>query len=369
MAARRLRCLGWRRRLPPHGSSSPPLPTARAASMQEASRAIRSSPTSSSTPASSGAIPCARSNGSTSRTTGASARKPISTAPRRCSYSAAEAALDRAGRHKRERRRCHRHRVLDRHRHAEPGRARGRATWDFGRRRRGCRCSGLVAPAASPGCRSARGWRAPSRARSCCVVAVELCTLAFRNDRSTKADVISSALFGDGAAAAVLRAERERGAAVRSAPPPSTPGRARSTSWAGRSIRSASASCCRVRCRASSRAAGGAGAPLREGRSIEAPRFICHPGGAKVLDAVETALELQKGTLRDEREVLRGHGNMSAPSVLVRARARAQARPARNEACSRRSAPDSPRAFSRLRQRMIRKVGPGFLKRSCARKT
>ena len=35
-----------------------------------------------------------------------------------------------------------------------------------------------------------------------------------------------------------------------------------------------------------------------------------------VLDAIETALELQKGTLRDEREVLRGHGNMSAPSVL-----------------------------------------------------
>jgi len=35
-----------------------------------------------------------------------------------------------------------------------------------------------------------------------------------------------------------------------------------------------------------------------------------------VLDAVETALELQRGTLRDERETLRGHGNMLAPSVL-----------------------------------------------------
>jgi alkylresorcinol/alkylpyrone synthase len=30
------------------------------------------------------------------------------------------------------------------------------------------------------------------------VVVVELCTLAFRSDRSAKADVISSALFGDG---------------------------------------------------------------------------------------------------------------------------------------------------------------------------
>ena len=54
---------------------------------------------------------------------------------------------------------------------------------------------------------------------------------------------------------------------------------------------------------------------VKEAR-LQAPRFICHPGGAKVLDAVEAALELPTGTLRDEREVLRGHGNMSAPSVL-----------------------------------------------------
>ena len=38
------------------------------------------------------------------------------------------------------------------------------------------------------------------------MVLVELCTLTSRTDRGTKADVISSALFGDGAAAAVLRA-------------------------------------------------------------------------------------------------------------------------------------------------------------------
>jgi alkylresorcinol/alkylpyrone synthase len=49
---------------------------------------------------------------------------------------------------------------------------------------------------------------------------------------------------------------------------------------------------------------------------LQAPQLICHPGGAKVLDAIEVALDLQKGTLRDEREVLRGYGNMSAPTVL-----------------------------------------------------
>src|SRR5262249_38298053 len=35
-----------------------------------------------------------------------------------------------------------------------------------------------------------------------------------------------------------------------------------------------------------------------------------------VLDAIEVALDLQKGTLRDERDVLRNYGNMSAPTVL-----------------------------------------------------
>ena len=49
---------------------------------------------------------------------------------------------------------------------------------------------------------------------------------------------------------------------------------------------------------------------------LQAPRLICHPGGAKVLDAIEVALDLQKGTLRDERDVLRNYGNMSAPTVL-----------------------------------------------------
>jgi alkylresorcinol/alkylpyrone synthase len=38
------------------------------------------------------------------------------------------------------------------------------------------------------------------------LVALELCTLAFRSDRVTKADLVATALFGDGPAAAVLRA-------------------------------------------------------------------------------------------------------------------------------------------------------------------
>ena len=84
------------------------------------------------------------------------------------------------------------------------------------------------------------------------LVVVELCTLAFRSDRGSKADVIACALFGDGAAAAVLTAGSSA-VSQRSAPPPSICGPAPSTSWDGRSIRSASAWSCRAHCRVSSR--------------------------------------------------------------------------------------------------------------------
>ena len=45
-------------------------------------------------------------------------------------------------------------------------------------------------------------------------------------------------------------------------------------------------------------------------------RFICHPGGMKVIDALESALSLEVGDLDHERAVLAEHGNMSAPTVL-----------------------------------------------------
>ncbi len=38
------------------------------------------------------------------------------------------------------------------------------------------------------------------------LVAIELCSLAFRLDKLTKANIVATALFGDGAAACVLRA-------------------------------------------------------------------------------------------------------------------------------------------------------------------
>jgi alkylresorcinol/alkylpyrone synthase len=148
------------------------------------------------------------------------------------------------------------------------------------------------------------------------VVVVELCTLTSRADRGTKSDVISSALFGDGAAAAVLRAEPDApGLRVGAAAEHTWPRTLDIMGWMidpvgfrvmlSRSLprfveQRMAAPVCRF---------------VKTAR-LQAPQLICHPGGAKVLDAIEVALGLQKGTLRDEREVLRRYGNMSAPTVL-----------------------------------------------------
>ncbi len=45
-------------------------------------------------------------------------------------------------------------------------------------------------------------------------------------------------------------------------------------------------------------------------------RFVCHPGGAKVLPALEASLDLPEGALDHERAVLSEFGNMSAPPVF-----------------------------------------------------
>jgi alkylresorcinol/alkylpyrone synthase len=45
-------------------------------------------------------------------------------------------------------------------------------------------------------------------------------------------------------------------------------------------------------------------------------RFACHPGGSKVIAALELALSLEQGSLDHERAILAEYGNMSAPTVL-----------------------------------------------------
>ncbi len=147
------------------------------------------------------------------------------------------------------------------------------------------------------------------------MVAVEACTLAFRTDRVRKADVIAAVLFGDGAAAAVLSTDA----------PGLRLGTPRQVLWPDtlsimgwevdetgfgvvfdRAIPDFVTNYLRA-------AADRAVAP---DTPAAFDRFVCHPGGARVVEAIEGALSLPAGQLGAERAVLRDYGNMSAPTVL-----------------------------------------------------
>lgn len=150
------------------------------------------------------------------------------------------------------------------------------------------------------------------------LVAVETCTLAFRMDKLTKANIVATALFGDGAAACVLRMADKGLAEVEMSGQHTWPDTLDIMGWSvdpeglgvifDRSIPPFAAA--NVRPALISVLA-------RSNLTLEdIDRFACHPGGAKVIDALETALELGQGTLNHEREVLRDYGNMSSPTAL-----------------------------------------------------
>ena len=56
--------------------------------------------------------------------------------------------------------------------------------------------------------------------------------------------------------------------------------------------------------------------PATTSRCRDIAGFACHPGGAKVLDALEDAMDMQRGDLKESRGVLRDFGNMSAVTAL-----------------------------------------------------
>lgn len=149
------------------------------------------------------------------------------------------------------------------------------------------------------------------------LVVAELCGLTFRPQDASKSNLIATALFGDGAAAVLLD-----GAA----------GGPRVTAW-GEHLWPQSLDVMGWRIEDD-------GFGVLFSRDIptiirnqmppvvadflarnglaraDIDGFLCHPGGAKVVTALEEALELPGGTLAVEREVLRTHGNMSAATVL-----------------------------------------------------
>ena len=150
------------------------------------------------------------------------------------------------------------------------------------------------------------------------LVVVELCTLSFRLDELTKANIVATALFGDGAAACVLRAGDGGLAALAAAGGPPWPDKLDIMGWSvdpqgfGVILAQSIPPFARENVGPAVK-----GILARSGhRMSDVDRFICHPGGRKVVSALEGALGLTPGSLDLEREVLASHGNMSAPTVL-----------------------------------------------------
>lgn len=160
---------------------------------------------------------------------------------------------------------------------------------------------------------------AQSRPGSCVlVVAVELCSVAFRMDKVTKENIVATALFADGAAACVLQADVAGLATVEMSGQHTWPGTLDIMGW---SVDDTGLGVIFDRAippfAEANIAPAVAGILARTGLVPgDVDRFTCHPGGAKVITALERALSLDQGTLDHERSVLANYGNMSAPTAL-----------------------------------------------------
>lgn len=149
-------------------------------------------------------------------------------------------------------------------------------------------------------------------------VTVELCSTSIRLDKLTKANIVATALFGDGAAACVLRGGEGGMAQVEGGGEILWPDTLGIMGW---DVEDPGLGVIFDR----------AIPPFVEDNMAKAveqitsklglspaalDRFTCHPGGAKVVAALEQSLHLDEGSLDHERSVLRDFGNMSAPTVL-----------------------------------------------------
>jgi alkylresorcinol/alkylpyrone synthase len=150
------------------------------------------------------------------------------------------------------------------------------------------------------------------------VLVVELCALTFRKDDRRAANVVATALFGDGAAAAILRNDAQPGPRLIAHGETRWPGTLGVMGWnvtdSGMAVIFSRDIPALVRERFLDAAQGflaKARIPL-----AEIAGFVCHPGGAKVIDALEEVFSVQRGTMVDAREVLRDFGNMSAATVM-----------------------------------------------------
>ena len=171
--------------------------------------------------------------------------------------------------------------------------------------------------AGAGGLARAADWSRSHPGRPVLLIAAELCGLTFQRGDTSKANMISTSLFADGAAAAVVGTEGD-GPEIVGEDCITWPETEDVMGWKftetgfnvilSRSVPVIVQKHFRDSLNDSCEYLGLALEDLEH--------FVLHPGGAKVLDALEDALRIEPGGLALSRGVLRDYGNMSAATVL-----------------------------------------------------
>ena len=154
------------------------------------------------------------------------------------------------------------------------------------------------------------------------LLSVELCSLTVQRDDASMPNIVASGLFGDGAAAVVLvganRAGGASGPRVVASRSRLYPDTQRTMGWdiggSGFRIVLAASVADVVRQHIGDDVSGFLGDHDLKIADIGA--WVCHPGGPKVLEAMQDALDLHDGQLDVTWRSLARIGNLSSASVL-----------------------------------------------------
>ncbi len=153
------------------------------------------------------------------------------------------------------------------------------------------------------------------------LVAVELCGLTFQQNDFSKSNFVATALFGDGASAVVLTGDEVAPEGLKILGTKSTfwPDSLDVMGWNIYTSGLQVVFSRRIPDIVHAHARDNFESFLEDfGLTLnEISYFILHPGGAKVLDAYNKALNLSNGKLDICRRALRDYGNLSAVSVLI----------------------------------------------------
>ena len=151
------------------------------------------------------------------------------------------------------------------------------------------------------------------------LLVVELCALTFRYQDRSKSNLVATALFGDGAAAAIVSCrDNVEGPRLGPSHEHTWPDSLDVMGWdvADDGLKVVFSRDIPTLVRDDFRPIALAFLSRNGLTPDDVGGFVCHPGGAKVIDALESCFALDPGSLIHTRNVLRDHGNMSAATVL-----------------------------------------------------